>query len=56
MKEIFEFKKKTPVETADKLEKQLKALEDAHKSKFVSEASYKKGKERIEKKLKKLKW
>lgn len=38
-----------------KLEKQLAALEQGFKSKFISEESYKKGKERIERELKKLK-
>jgi len=38
-----------------KLEKELNALDKAYKSKFISKESYKKGKERIKKELKKLK-
>lgn len=41
-------------EKIKKLEKELKALEKAYKSKFISGESYQKGKERIEKDLKKL--
>ena len=42
-------------EKTKKLEKELKALKSAYDSKFISEASYKKDKERIEKVLKRLK-
>ena len=38
-----------------KLEKELAALEQGFKSKFISEESFKKGKERIERQLRKLK-
>jgi len=41
-------------EKVKKLERQLEALEKGYKSKMISEISYKKGKERIEKNLKKL--
>ncbi|MAE43134.1 hypothetical protein CMO93_05145 [Candidatus Woesearchaeota archaeon] len=37
-----------------KLEKELAALEQAHKSQLISDVSYQKGKERIEKELKRL--
>lgn len=50
-KRITELKGKIPEEKIQKLEKELKALEEAYKSKFISEESYKKDKERIEKKL-----
>lgn len=51
---IAEIRQKIPVEKTQKLEKELIALEDAFKSKFISEKSYKKDKERIEMKLGKL--
>lgn len=54
-KKIIELKREIPKEAVQKLEKELKALESAYKSKFISEASYKKNKERIEKELEKLK-
>lgn len=54
-KEVEEFKEKIPSEKIQKLEKEMKAIESAYNSKFISEASYKKDKERIEKKLKELK-
>jgi len=41
-------------EKIKKLEKELEALEQGYKSQFISEQSYNKGKERIEKELKKL--
>jgi len=41
-------------EKTKKLEKQLQALESAFKSKFFSEESYLKNKQRVEKQLKKL--
>ena len=54
-KEIVELKEKAPEEKIQKLKKELKALEQAYKSKMISEASYKSGKVRIEKELKRLK-
>ena len=54
-KKIIEFKEKMPEENIQKLEKELAALEGAFKSGFISEESYNKGKERIEKKLQMLK-
>ena len=50
-KEIIEIKEKMPMERIEKLEKELKALEDAYKSGFISEESFKKEKKRIEDKL-----
>ena len=50
-KEMKELKEKTPLEKIQKLEKELKALEQGYKSGFLSKESYKKEKERIEKKL-----
>lgn len=47
-KEIARLKEKAPLERIDKLEKELKALEDAYKVGFISEESYKKDKKRIE--------
>jgi len=52
---VTEFKVKRPQEKIQKLEKELSALESAYKSKFISEESYRKDKERIEKYLQKLK-
>ena len=46
-----ELKGKAPIDKIQKFKKQLKALESAYKSKFISEASYIKGKKRIEKNL-----
>ena len=54
-KEIIKLKGRIPQEKTQKFEKELKALEEAYKSKLISEASYLKSKERIEKELKKLK-
>lgn len=54
-KKIAELKEKMPLERIDKLEKELKALESAYKAGFISEESYKKDKERIEKGLQKSK-
>ena len=53
-KEIAEIKAKMPKERVEKLEKELKALEEARKAGFISEESYKKDKERVEKELQKL--
>ena len=53
-REVIELKGKIPEEKIQKLEKELKALESAYKSKFISEASYQKNKERVEKELKRL--
>lgn len=50
-KAIAEMKEKKPLEKAQKLEKELKALEEAHKSGFISEESYQKEKKRIEERL-----
>jgi len=52
---VIELKGKIPSEKVQKLEKELTALESAYKSKFISEESYKKNMERIEKRLQKLK-
>lgn len=54
-KRIAELKRGLPEEEIQKLEKELKALEGGYKSKLISEASYRKNKERIEKELKRLK-
>ena len=51
---IAELEKKAPMEKIEKLEKELKALEDAYASKFISGESYGKEKVRIEDQLKKL--
>ncbi len=53
-KEIAEIKAKIPKERVEKLEKELKALEEGYKAKLISEESYKKGKERVEERLKAL--
>ena len=50
-KAIAELKEKIPLEKIEKLEKELKALEEARKSGFISEESYQKEKKRIEEKL-----
>lgn len=54
-KDIMELKEKIPEEKAQKLEKELKAVESMHKSGFISSESYKRRKEKIEEKLKRLK-
>ena len=41
-------------EKTKKLEKQLQALESAYKSKFISEGTFLKNKERVEKQIKRL--
>jgi len=51
---ILEIKEKLPKEKIQKLEKELAAIQSAYKSKFISEESYKKDKERLEKKLQKM--
>lgn len=48
---IAELKEKLPLEKINKLEKELKALEEARKSGFISEESFKKEKKRLEEKL-----
>ena len=48
---IAELKEKAPLEKIKKLEKELKALEDAYKSGFISKESYQKERKRIEEKL-----
>ena len=48
---IAEIKEKAPSEKIEKLEKELKALEDAHKSGFISKESYEKERKRIEEKV-----
>jgi len=53
-KYVKELQKKVPQEEIQKLKKELTALEEAYRSKFISEASYKKDRERIKKKLNKL--
>ena len=50
-KAITELKEKIPLEKVGKLEKELKALEEARKSGFISIESYLKEKTRIEEKL-----
>ena len=52
---IKELKEMVPVERAQKIERELAALESAFKSGFISEESYKKDKERLEKELQRLK-
>lgn len=54
-KAIAEIKEKAPLEKIEKLEKELKALESAYKSGFISKESYEKEKARIEAELRKLK-
>ena len=51
---IAELKEKAPLEKIQKLEKELKALEEGYNAKFISEESYKKEKARIERELQKL--
>ncbi len=50
---VAKLKERVPEERIQKLKKEIKALEDAYKSKFISEKSYKKDKERIQKELEK---
>ena len=50
-KTMTELKEKMPLEKIRKLEGELRALEEAHKSGFISKESYKKEKKRIEEKL-----
>lgn len=50
-KKIIEFEQKVPEEKAQKLEKELAALEGAFKSGLISKESYNKDQERIEKQL-----
>ena len=50
-RKAIEFEQKVPEEKAQKLEKELAALEGAFKSGLISEESYSKDKERIEKQL-----
>jgi len=52
---VKELKRKIPIEKVENLERQLKALDKAYKSKFISKASYEKNKERVENRLKDLK-
>ena len=47
-KDIFELKKKTPLEKMEKLEKELKALEIGYKAGFISKESHEKEKRRVE--------
>jgi len=54
-RKVIRIKEKIPQEKIQKLEKELAALEKAYKAKFISEASYIKNKERVERKLGKLK-
>lgn len=54
-KKIIEVTEKKPSDSIEKLGKELKALESAYKSKFISAASYNRDKVRIEKEIKKLK-
>lgn len=51
-KKIEEMKERLPLEKMQKLGKELKALESAYKSGFISGESYKRDKKRIEEKLK----
>ncbi|MBS3114280.1 hypothetical protein J4448_04205 [Candidatus Woesearchaeota archaeon] len=51
-KQIAELKEKMPLEKAQKLEKELRALESAYKTGFISQESYQKEKKRIEDRLK----
>lgn len=48
---MAELKGKVPIERAQKLEKELKALEEGYKAKLISEVSYKNRKSRIENRL-----
>ena len=50
-KDIAAIKEKEPLEKIAKLEKELKALEEARKAGFISDESYQKEKKRIEEKL-----
>lgn len=50
-KQIAELKEKMPLEKAQKLEKELRALESAYKTGFISQESYQKEKKRIEDRL-----
>ena len=50
-KEITELKEKMPLDRIRKLEEELRALEEANKSGFISKESYQKEKKRIEEKL-----
>jgi len=50
-KKIVELKEKMPLERIRKLEGELRALEDAYKSGFISKESFKKERERIEDKI-----
>lgn len=50
---IAELKGLKPVERLDKLKKELEALGKAYKSKFISEESYRKDKERLQKEIRK---
>ncbi len=50
-KEIAEFKEKSITDKIEKLEKELKALEEARKAGFISEESYQKEKKRVEDKI-----
>ena len=52
-RKLEEMKERQPLEKMQKLEKELKALEEAYSSKFISEESFKKEKARIEAELKK---
>jgi len=54
-KQIAELKEKAPLERGEKLERELKALEDAYKSGFISKESYEKERKRIEERLEVLK-
>ena len=54
-KQIAELKEKAPLERMEKLQKELKALEEARKAEFISEESYQKEKKRIEERLEVLK-
>ena len=54
-KEVIELKEKIPARKIQKSEKELKALESAYRSKFISEESYRKNKEKVERKLQSLK-
>ncbi len=50
-REIEELKEKTAIEKIEKLDKELKALEEAQKAGFISKESYQKEKTRIEEKI-----
>ena len=54
-RKIAELRESQPAEKIQKLEKELKAFEEGYKTKLISDESYKKGKARIEKELKKFK-